>query len=790
MEIDENNNCGSPAADHNRNLLLFLQNMPLNDCRTKWASNELLSTCEKTTRPFNSASRRYKTLPVHAMKWKPFNRITTIDSNRIGSPDEPSIEHVQDLGEELGDSTPEGPTSHVTRDPSEPASLTADGEQLATDGGLKSADQQKISDGKYSFLQFALYNFREAIEKYSLDSKSSIGSDTSTLRGSLKLIENLRSSASSAWLASHGGSITKGRIGPKSSEHDDWTWNELAQMVKYTRTPIKRSLIKLPNEDLNRRAIDCFLAMLQYMGDLPESYSDSKTHYRLLEGGEIECVYLILMNCHNYPQLRDEIYSQLVKQTTNNRSSNADSCLRCWRLFSIVAAYFDCSDAMRPYLVKYLEAAAYDKRRAFCSIALICLQNLRKTFKYSGRKNVPSIEEIAATSAGRNSKRQIYRLPGGTERVINTKSTTVVDDIIQEICANMLNVVDPNEMLEFSLYCIADGSDPYTMPLNRDDYILDVTTELIKNHQQYFLIFCRSVWIYPLRLDSKLYIEVIFNQIAPDYIEGLLLILSDSLESKRNSSGSESRSSRSSGKPSLALEPLMLKKRVVKEIARIAALLHRASGTDHMPQPDEIKYLLPRPIISAIKQQSNNSNNNNNNNTNITIHDDIDDDTEHSYLIGSSQNWIGLIQSNWSEMSSFDIIDAKAQFLDILRHWPLFGSSFFACKLIQRDLIHPMEFILALNKLGIQMLDMETHQVVHRYTFNEIISTRKVRSEDGALFLDLKCGNLMKRTIIRIQTDQAHEIGRLIRKYIDIEFIQTQTSEPVSTPSQALGVGD
>jgi myosin-15 len=58
--------------------------------------------------------------------------------------------------------------------------------------------------------------------------------------------------------------------------------------------------------------------------------------------------------------------------------------------------------------------------------ALVCLQNLRKTFKYEGRKNVPSIEEITAITAGRNSKRQIYRLPGGTERVINTKSTTVV----------------------------------------------------------------------------------------------------------------------------------------------------------------------------------------------------------------------------------------------------------------------------------------------------------------------------------------------------------------------------
>lgn len=40
----------------------------------------------------------------------------------------------------------------------------------------------------------------------------------------------------------------------------------------------------------------------------------------------------------------------------------------------------------------------------------------------------------------------------------------------------------------------------------------------------FYLIFCRSVWYYPLRLDNPLYYEVVFNQIAPDYLEGLLLV--------------------------------------------------------------------------------------------------------------------------------------------------------------------------------------------------------------------------------------------------------------------------
>lgn len=43
---------------------------------------------------------------------------------------------------------------------------------------------------------------------------------------------------------------------------------------------------------------------------------------------------------------------------------------------------------------------------------------------------------------------------------------------------------------------------------------------------------------------------------------------------------------------------------------------------------------------------------------------------------------------------------------------------------------------------------------VWKHPFSEVISTRKVRSEDGTLYLDMKCGNLMVQKITRIQTDQ------------------------------------
>ncbi|KAK6043796.1 hypothetical protein COOONC_18699 [Cooperia oncophora] len=64
--------------------------------------------------------------------------------------------------------------------------------------------------------------------------------------------------------------------------------------------------------------------------------------------------------------------------------------------------------------------------------AHLCLQNLNQTMRYGGRKYLLSgmeVEEITVLSNETNGKilrRQVYTLPGGNKKVVNTKSITVV----------------------------------------------------------------------------------------------------------------------------------------------------------------------------------------------------------------------------------------------------------------------------------------------------------------------------------------------------------------------------
>lgn len=71
-----------------------------------------------------------------------------------------------------------------------------------------------------------------------------------------------------------------------------------------------------------------------------------------------------------------------------------------------------------------------------------------------------------------------------------------------------------------------------------------------------------------------------------------------------------------------------------------------------------------------------------------------------------------------------------------------------------------------INQKGMCPLITPIIYIVLHSSIRIFVVNFQVRSEDGALFLDMKVGNLMQQRVIRVQTEQAHEISRLVRQYI------------------------
>ena len=91
----------------------------------------------------------------------------------------------------------------------------------------------QLNDGKFSLLQFALFNFRESLNKWVfpffpsivliiwLNWRYDLRSKDGSIRGSVKLIENIKSKKKSK----------KG----KGTDSSEWTWSEISSLVKYSR---------------------------------------------------------------------------------------------------------------------------------------------------------------------------------------------------------------------------------------------------------------------------------------------------------------------------------------------------------------------------------------------------------------------------------------------------------------------------------------------------------------------------------------------------------------------------
>lgn len=160
----------------------------------------------------------------------------------------------------------------------------------------------------------------------------------------------------------------------------------LASMLSWSKVPIKKPLILIQDRQLKKDAIDIFKLILGYMGD------------RSFKGKTAEKLALELTTKGwSTPVLRDEIYLQLCKQTTDNFRPES---LRCgWELMAICLALFPPSTKFHSYLEGYINKNLEDadwKETPATQYARHCSVRLKRIAKTGAKRGLrkPSVDDI------------------------------------------------------------------------------------------------------------------------------------------------------------------------------------------------------------------------------------------------------------------------------------------------------------------------------------------------------------------------------------------------------------
>ncbi|CAJ1051348.1 rho GTPase-activating protein 39 isoform X2 [Xyrichtys novacula] len=115
----------------------------------------------------------------------------------------------------------------------------------------------------------------------------------------------------------------------------------IANMLSWNRGSIKKPMLVTSNRAVRKEACEMFKLVQAYMGDRPSRLD--RRHSALL----------IVTKCWDMPGLRDELYIQLVRQTTGNATPR--SLAAGWELMAVSLAFFAPSPKFRCYLEGYIQ---------------------------------------------------------------------------------------------------------------------------------------------------------------------------------------------------------------------------------------------------------------------------------------------------------------------------------------------------------------------------------------------------------------------------------------------------
>jgi len=291
---------------------------------------------------------------------------------------------------------------------------------------IKPVSYNVVDPEKYPFAQFAEVNFRKAPNTE--ESKGTISKNfMGTIKG--KKIEDL----------------------------------SIPTRIAFSSVPIKDSLLEFDNPKINRQAADCFSDIMRYMDDYPNTLNVS-LH---------QIAQKLIQKAIDREILRDEIYCQLIKQTSKE-NTKPESLYRGWELLLCCVSCFLPSEKLNNYLMAHFVANTKESTGATVSMrATECIERLERTSLKGPRIFAPSTQELTALCDSNQLATTIYWADGQAKEV-DVDSATTVKDVITRFLRSVEINTDTSTWTLFEQALVKDVILDNEVPLSHDQKIGDI----------------------------------------------------------------------------------------------------------------------------------------------------------------------------------------------------------------------------------------------------------------------------------------------------------------------------
>ncbi|KAJ8609686.1 hypothetical protein CTAYLR_009387 [Chrysophaeum taylorii] len=469
---------------------------------------------------------------------------------------------------------------------------------------------------------------------------------------------------------------------------------DVDKVLRWKNEMIKTALLNLKDGDLNAEAVQMFRNVTGFMGDRGSGKARID-----------HCTKLLSNMLQSPEELRNELYCQIVKQTTENPS--IESTKRGWQLLAVCLATFPPSPSLAPHVGWYVAQHVVDlpAHAAFCLRALQKIQNL------GTRRELPTTVEVESTLRFENALIRIFFLDGKFVSVA-VNSWTTAADCVRLVC----DLLDVKTRDPFALFEVS--ADDEERVLDADERVLDLvaywhrlSTE--KQQQAPTQLHATTTTTTTTTTGSTFHFQFkvrYFLNVPDNDTAGVEMMY---VQAKHDVVDARYPCSD-------------------QDAITLAALQLQEEFGD--APTDDCQYLK-----GNLGKYLNDN----------TVNSKTEADLEHHLL------------KLYAKLAGYSQDDARLSYLDYVKSWKIYGSTYFLVE-PKQNRHFPPRVVLAVGSKGIIVVDPDTKDFLQEYPYTQLVTW----GHSPSSFV-LVTGDTIKQVKVFFKTEQGREINIMVKAYVD-----------------------